>query len=80
MLEEETWAANSPLPTLPPVAFNGEIHPKLDFIVPRRMVKRLGRATTEVQVRWKGASSADDSWELLWTLQRQFPYLMGKVL
>jgi hypothetical protein len=70
----------SPLPTLPPVALNGELCPEPEFIVDHRMVKRLGRAATEVRVRWKGASPTDDSWELLWTLQCQYPHLMGKVL
>jgi hypothetical protein len=69
-----------PLPNLPPVGSLGEIRPEPDFIVDRRLVKRRGRATTEVLVRWKGASSADDSWELLWTLQRQYPHLVDKVL
>jgi hypothetical protein len=69
-----------PLPTLPPVGSSGEIRPEPDFIVDRRLVKRRGRTATEVLVRWKGASSADDSWELLWTLQQQYPHLVDKVL
>jgi hypothetical protein len=69
-----------PLSTLPPVDSSGEIRPEPDFIVDRHLVKRRGGATTEVLVRWKGASSADDSWELLWTLQQQYLHLVDKVL
>jgi hypothetical protein len=38
--------------------------------------KKLGH---EVLIHWKGASSENDSWELLWTLQSQFSHLVGKV-
>jgi hypothetical protein len=70
----------TPLPTLPPVDSNGEIQPEPELIVDRRLIKRHGRAATEVIIRWKGPSSDDDSWELLWHLQKQYPHLVGKVL
>jgi hypothetical protein len=65
---------------LPPVDTNGEIRPEPELIVNRRLVKHQGRAATEVLVRWRGASVEDDTWELLWTLQQQYPHLVGKVL
>jgi hypothetical protein len=44
------------------------------------MIKKRGRAIIEVLVHWKGASTKDDSWELLRDLQEQYPHLAGKVL
>lgn len=70
----------SPLPTLPPVDGNGEIKPEPELIVDRRMVKKNGRALTEVLIRWKGAHTDDDSWENLWKLRDLYPHLVGKVL
>jgi len=70
----------TPLSTLPPVDSSGELRPESELIVNRWMVKQRGRAATEVLFRWKGASVDDDSWELLWTLQHQYPHLVGKVL
>jgi hypothetical protein len=70
----------SPIPTLPPVDAEGKIHPELEQIVDRRLIKKNGCDATEVLIRWQGDSSENDSWELLWTLQSQFPHLVGKVL
>jgi len=58
----------------------GKIHPELEQIVDRRLIKKNGCDATEVLIRWQGDSSENDSWELLWTLQSQFPHLVGKVL
>jgi hypothetical protein len=68
------------LPTLPPVDGHGELKLEPESLLSRRMVKRHGRAVTEVLVRWKGALEEDDSWELLRDLQEQYPHLAGKVL
>jgi hypothetical protein len=70
----------SPLPTLPPVDQMGEIKPEPETLIDRRMSKKKGRAVTEVLVRWKGAPAEDDTWEILWELQLQYPHLVGKVL
>jgi hypothetical protein len=59
---------------------SGKLCPKLELIVDRSLVKRQGRATTEVLIRWHGASLDDDTWELLWTLQTQYLHLLGKML
>jgi hypothetical protein len=66
--------------TLPLVDSSGELRLEPELIVNRWMMKRCGRAATEVLVRWAGTSADDDSWELLWTLQHQYPHLVGKVL
>jgi hypothetical protein len=79
-LKKKLGLSSSPLSTLPPVDTNGEIRPEPELIVNRRLVKHQGRAATEVLVRWRGASVEDDTWELLWTLQQQYPHLVGKVL
>jgi len=70
----------TPLSTLPPIDAAGEIRPEPEELLARRMVKRHGKAATEVLVRWLGASSADATWEFLWDLQHQYPHLVGKVL
>jgi len=55
----------TPLSTLPPIDAAGEIRPEPEELLARRMVKRHGKAATEVLVRWLGASSADATWEFL---------------
>jgi hypothetical protein len=79
-LKKKLGQSTFPLSSLPPVDLNGEIYPEPERIVDRRMIKRRGRAATEVLVRWLGASAEDDTWELLWTLQERYPHLVGKVL
>jgi hypothetical protein len=70
----------SPLPTLPPIDKNGEIKLEPKTLVDRRLSKKRGRAVTEVLVKWKGAPIEDNTWEILWELQLQYPHLVGKVL
>jgi len=79
-LKKKLGQSSSPISTLPPVDAAGELCPEPDHIVDRRLIKKHGRAVTEVLIRWKGATSKNDLWELLWTLQSQFPHLVGKVL
>jgi hypothetical protein len=79
-LKRKLGQSSSPLSTLPPVNSSGKIRPEPEFIVDRRLVKRHGRAATEVLICWRGAYSDDDTWELLWALQSQYPHLVGKVL
>jgi hypothetical protein len=79
-LKQKLGHQAKPLPTLPPTDKHGEIHPEPENIVNRHMVKKNGRAITEVLVHWKGAALEDDTWETLWKLQQQYPHLVGKVL
>jgi hypothetical protein len=79
-LKKKLGLSSSPLSTLPHMDNNRKIRSEPELIVDRRMVKRQGRAATKVLVRWRGASAEDDTWELLWTLQEQYPHLVGKVL
>jgi hypothetical protein len=58
----------------------GEICPEPEQILDRRLIKKNGRAATEVLIRWQGTSAENDTWELLWTLQAKYPHLVGKVL
>ncbi|GLT71300.1 hypothetical protein SLA2020_433310 [Shorea laevis] len=70
----------NPLPTLPPVDGNGEVKPEPEAIIDRRMVHKGRREVTEVLIKWKGASSKDNSWESLWKLRELYPHLVDKVL
>jgi hypothetical protein len=79
-LKQKLGHQAKPLSTLPPTDKHGEIRPELENIVNQRMVKKNGRAITEVLVHWKGAALEDDTWETLWKLQQQYPHLVGKVL
>ncbi|KAF5468849.1 hypothetical protein F2P56_012962 [Juglans regia] len=66
----------SPLPTLPPVDAEGSVQPEPELILDRRMNKLGNHASTEVLVKWYGASLEDSSWESLWKLR----CLVGKAL
>jgi hypothetical protein len=68
------------LSTLPLVDYNGEIKPEPKAVISSRMIKKKGRVVTKVLICWKGAPAEDDSYELLRTLQEQYPYLVDKVL
>ena len=43
------------------------------------MKKRRLPAVTEVLVQWEGGDPDDDTWELLFKLQEDYPHLVGKV-
>ena len=43
-------------------------------IMDRRMNKRKGRLCTEVLVQWKNCFPEDATWELLYDLQKTYPY------
>jgi hypothetical protein len=79
-LKKKLGQSVAPLSTLLPVDPSGEIRPEPAYIVDCRLIKCHGRAATEVLVHWHGTSVEDDTWELLWTLQHQYPHLVGKVL
>jgi hypothetical protein len=68
-LKKKLGQVVSPLSFLPSVDIQGEIWPEPELIVDRCMVKRRGRAATEVLICWRGAFPEDDSWELLWKRQ-----------
>jgi len=70
----------SPLPTLPPVDVEGSVQPEPELILDRRMKKLGNHASTEVLVKWLGASLEDSSWESLWKLRSLYPHLLGTVL
>jgi hypothetical protein len=65
---------------LPLVDCNGEIRLEPYMIVDWCLTKKIGRSITEVLIRWKGAPVENDSWEILWKLQIQYPHVVGKVL
>jgi hypothetical protein len=60
-LKKKLGQSSSPISTLPPVDAAGELCPEPDHIVDRRLIKKHGRAVTEVLIRWKGATSENDS-------------------
>lgn len=51
-----------PLPSLLPIYKDGEIKPKLEPIMDRRMKKLANHCVTEVMVKWVGAPDADNMW------------------
>lgn len=79
-LKKKLGHSVSPFSTLPPVDRHGDFQHAPVQISEGHLVKRRGRAVSEVLVRWSGSSADDDTWELLWSLQNQFPHLVGKVL
>jgi hypothetical protein len=55
-------------PTLPPVDVNGEIHPKPESILDKRVIPNQGCPLIELLARWKGAAAEEDTWETAWKL------------
>ncbi|KAF5477425.1 hypothetical protein F2P56_004065 [Juglans regia] len=70
----------SPLSTLRPVDSEGNVQPKPELILERRMKKVGNQASTEVLIKWVGVSIEDSSWEKLWKLRSLYPHLVGTVL
>ena len=52
---------------------NVEVIKEPEAILERRMVSRLGKAVTEVLVKWKQLPISDASWESYWGLVKKFP-------
>jgi len=50
-----------------------EVIKEPDIILDRRMVKRFGKATTEVLVKWKQLPLEEATWENYWELIKKFP-------
>ena len=69
-----------PVPTLPPVTSTGVLNHEPVAIHHHRTKQLRSRTISEVLVKWHGHSPEDATWESLYTLQRQFPHLVGKVL
>jgi hypothetical protein len=67
------------LPILPPVDVNGELRPKPEAVLNRKMCKVANQVMTKVLVHWRGTTKEDGTWELLYKLQRDYPHLAGKV-
>ena len=42
-------------------------------ILDRRMVKKQGRAVTEVLIQWRNTFPEDSTWELFTTIQQKYP-------
>jgi hypothetical protein len=79
-LKKKLGQLTIPIPTLPPVDANGEIHPEPESILDKRVIPNRGHPLTELLVRWNGAAAEEDTWEKAWKLQAQYPHLVGKVL
>ncbi|XP_042974800.1 uncharacterized protein LOC122306438 [Carya illinoinensis] len=69
----------SPLSTLPPVHFKGELIPEPECILQRRFRKMNNRPLTEVSVQWKGGAVEDATREPYLQLKNNYPHLVGKV-
>ena len=78
-LKKKLGSHVSPLPVLPPVDANGELKPKPGVVLNRRMCKVANRAVTELLIHWNGTTKEDNTWELLYNLQRDYPHLVGTV-
>ena len=68
------------VPTLLPVTSVGVLNPEPIAILHHRTKQLRSRTISEVFVQWHGHSLEDATWESLYTLQQQFPQLVGKVL
>jgi hypothetical protein len=66
--QEIDWLALVPLPSLPPVDSHGEIQPELEEILQRWVKKVNNHALANVQIKWKGTSVENVTWEDFWTL------------
>ncbi|XP_042944795.1 uncharacterized protein LOC122278676 [Carya illinoinensis] len=79
-LKKKLGAQIRPIPSLPLVNIDGEIQPKPEAVLDRRMRKLGHRAITEVLIKWVGAPLEDRCWELLGKMQELYPHLVGKIL
>ncbi|XP_040988948.1 uncharacterized protein LOC121236566 [Juglans microcarpa x Juglans regia] len=70
----------TPLPSLPPVDHKGNVQPKPEAILDRRMKKFRNQVVIEVLIRWGGTLLEDSTWESLWKLRDLYPHLVGKVI
>ena len=50
-----------------------EVIKEPDSILDRRMVKRFGKATSEVLIKWKQLPLEEATWENYWELIKKFP-------
>lgn len=54
-----------PLANLPPVDLSGEVLPKPEVVVDRRMRHKGDKSVTEVLVKWSGTTDEENTWEML---------------
>lgn len=79
-LEKKLGQHHSPLSTLPPMDFQGELAPEPEVILQRHGRKHNNRVVVDVLVQWQGTSPQDATWEPYWSLHKKFPHLVVNVL
>ena len=65
--------------TLPPTDREGIVKPEPEEVMDRRMVKKKGRAVTEVLVKCFGLGAEETSWREYAEMVKEYPDLVGKV-
>ena len=69
-----------PIPTLLDITTEGIVNPEPVVVLQERSHSLRNRTITQVFVQWQGSNQDDATWENLYSLQQQFPHLVGKVL
>ena len=69
-----------PIPSLLDITTEGIVNPEPVVVLQERSHSLRNRTITQVLVQWQGSNQDDATWENLYSLQQQFPHLVGKVL
>ena len=70
---------NISISQLPAVNSQGILTPELAAVLQSRTIQLWRRTITQLLIQWQGGSVDDATWEDLFSLQQQFPHLVGKM-
>ena len=68
-----------PLPSLPPMDFEGIIRLEHVVVLQERSHQLMHRTITQILIQWQVEGTENATWENLYHLQQKFPHLTGKV-
>ena len=68
-----------PLPSLPPMEFEGIIRLEHVVVLQEMSHQLMHRTITQVLIQWQVEGTENATWENLYHLQQKFPHLRGKV-
>ena len=79
-LRQKLGAQVTPSSSVPSMDSAGLLQPEPVAILQQWSKQLRNRVIIEVLVQWQGQSTADATWESLYTLHNRFPHLVDKVL
>ena len=70
---------NISISQLPAINSQGILTPEPAVVIQSRTIQLQRRTITQLLIQWQGGSVDDATWEDLFSLQQQFPHLVGKM-